>query len=125
MDLQPIEIARIPEPAADWPPQDATAERRHAVLHGATVVGEAARRSLSVRVGLWLDDAGHVRHARWRGADDATLRACAEAACRLLESGVDPRRLDATAIRDAVPSSGCHERSELVASALEAALALR
>ena len=125
MDLQPIEIARLPEPAPDWLPQDATAERHHAALHGATVVGEAARRSLSVRVGIWIDEAGRVHQARWRGAEDPSLRACAEAACRLLESGVDPQCLDAATISLAVPSTGCRERSEVVASALEAALALR
>ncbi len=125
MDLQATEIARIPEPAPEWPPQPASAEPHHAILHGATLVGEAARRNLSVRVGLWLDEAGGVRQARWRGAEDLALRACAEAACHLLESGVDPRLLDAGAIRDAVATSGAQERSELVASALEAALALR
>ena len=100
------------------------APRAHAgPLDGATVVGEAARRQLSVRVGVWLDDGGRVRQARWRCADDRALRTCAEAACALLEHGLAVRAADAGALGGETGVPG--ERAEVVAGAVRAALLLK
>ncbi|HEX9289436.1 MAG TPA: hypothetical protein VF904_07935 [Anaeromyxobacteraceae bacterium] len=125
MDVQPVESARS-EVVPSWPGSTTPAEAHQAaLLHGATTTGEAARRQLSVRVGLWLDETGWVRQARWRAVDDAALRAYAEAACSLLESGADPRALDGDALRaataDTLPD---RDRADLVASAIHAALVL-
>ncbi|HET9594523.1 MAG TPA: hypothetical protein VFP65_03030 [Anaeromyxobacteraceae bacterium] len=121
MDLQPAET-RQAEVVSAWSRTAALPEPHHAgLLQGATLTGEAARRHLSVRIGLWLDEAGWVRQARWRAVDDSSLREYAEAACSLLESGADPVALDAEALRSAV-EGGHADRAELVASALHAAL---
>jgi hypothetical protein len=106
----------------------AVVEAPHAgLLEGATVTGEAAREQLSVRIGLWLDDSGWVRQARWRAVKDVDLRAHAEAACALLESRADPACIDAHAVELAVHGAlrGESECAELVASAVRAAVLLR
>jgi hypothetical protein len=125
MDVRTAESARV-EPAPSWPGSVDAAEAHHAgLLHGATLTGEAARRQLSVRVGLWLDESGWVRQARWRAVDDAALRAYAEAACSLLESGADPRALDGDALRSATADALADlDRADLVASAIHAAVLL-
>jgi hypothetical protein len=121
MDLQPADI-RQAEVVSAWSRTAAPPEVHHAgLLQGATLTGEAARRHLSVRIGLWLDEAGWVRQARWRAVDDSALREYAEAACSLLEGGADPAALDAEALRGAV-EGGHADRAELVASAIHAAL---
>jgi hypothetical protein len=101
-----------------WLPDPLAPDRAaHAgLLTGATVTGEAARDDLSLRVGLWLDDAGRVRRARWRG--DGALGAAADAACGHLEAGGDPLRL-----ADVLAGAGALDRATLVAAAVEAALA--
>lgn len=122
MDLQPADT-RQAESLSTWRRPAALPEVHHAaLLHGATLTGEAARRNLSVRVGLWLDEAGWVRQARWRAADDAALRDYAEAACSLLESGTDPLALDGEALSSAVEGVGHPDRADLVVSAIHAAL---
>jgi hypothetical protein len=118
---------RPSEVAPAWPsasPQAVPAPALHTgLLDGATVTGEASRRHLAIRVGLWLDDAGAVRKARWRGDADDALRACAESACGLLEAGTDPRQIDGAALRTTLlAASAAAEDAELVASAIEAAL---
>ncbi len=127
MNVRPVELPRgedvldalIANPEEQVRPVTAA----HAgFLEGATATGEAARRQLSVRIGLWVDDRGSVRQARWRAVRDPGLRACAEAACTLLESGLEPRRVDADAIRRATAELG-HVQAEcadLVAAAVEA-----
>jgi hypothetical protein len=122
MELQPAET-RPAESVSTWQTAAAVSQVHHAgLLHGATLTGEAARRHLSVRVGLWLDEAGWVRQARWKAEDDAALRACAEVACSLLESGADPQALDGDALLGALPSGGHADRADLVAAAIQAAL---
>ncbi len=122
MDLQPAET-RQADSVSTWRRTATLPEVHHAaLLHGAALTGEAARRNLSVRVGLWLDEAGGVRQARWRAADDAALRDYAEAACSLLESGADPLALDGEALRHAVAGAVHGDRADLVASAIHAAL---
>jgi hypothetical protein len=122
MDLQPAQ--RSPDVAPTW--NGSKSVRHHAaLLHGATVTGEAARNHLSVRVGLWLDETGRVRQARWRSADEAAMREYAEAACSLLEARADPLLLDGDALRKAVgtpPAAGQGEYADLVAAAVHAAL---
>jgi hypothetical protein len=134
MDLRPAEPRQ--DPVGSWSQPSGSlarrvAELRHAAsgavrfagaLHGATATGEAARRHLSVRVGLWLDEAGWVRQARWRAADDAPLRAVAEAACSLIESGADPHALDEDALVSAAALQAGDDRAALVAAAIAAAL---
>jgi hypothetical protein len=121
MDLQPAET-RQADVVSRWSRTALPPEVHHAgLLQGATLTGEAARRHLSVRIGLWLDEAGWVRQARWRAVDDSALREFAEAACSLLESGADPEALDAEALCSAV-EGGYADRAELVASAIHAAL---
>jgi hypothetical protein len=92
-------------------------------LDGAAV-GEAVQDRMVVRVGLWLEGR-RVRRARFRSTTCAALIAYAEAACRALERGAVPDRLDAGALRDAV--SGVHPlhhgRAALVARAVHAAYA--
>jgi hypothetical protein len=122
MELQPAE-SRQAESVSSWR-SAATVSRVHqaGLLHGATLTGEAARRDLSVRVGLWLDEAGWVRQARWKAEDDPALRECAEAACSLLEAGADPLALDGEALLGAVASGGHADRADLVVAAIQAAL---
>jgi hypothetical protein len=118
MSLHPATRARSAEPAPAWIPDAAIPEHAaHAgLLAGATVIGEAARHDLSIRIGLWLDDAGRVRRARWR-ASDRTMRSPAEAACAHLEAGGDPGRLP-----DVLCAAEQLDRCELVAAAVDAAL---
>jgi hypothetical protein len=126
MDLQHAEIARGTEPASPWLVHAKPSEAHHArLLQGATLIGEAARHVLSVRIGLWLDDAGRVRQARWRASDDASLRACAEAACAALESGADPLQLDAGSLGSATThGAGAADGPELVLLAVRTAALL-
>lgn len=108
-------------PSADDPIRPAPAA--HAgFLEGATAIGEATRHQLSVRIGLWVDDRGSVRQARWRAVRDPALRACAEAGCVLLEAGADPARVDADALRPGAPAGHTRDCAEVVAAAIEAAL---
>ena len=101
--------------------------RTHAgPLDGATVVGEAARRHLSVRVGVWLGDGARVRQARWRCGDDRALRTCAEVACVLLERGLGALAAEARTLGGEAGVTGlATDRAELVAAAVRAALLLR
>ena len=124
MNVNPAPSVRSGDTTPTWAPTGhASSVAAHAgVLDGATLTGEAARRHMSIRVGLWLDDAGRVRRARWRASGDDALRAGAEAACSLVESGLDPLRLDAAALRTALGDAGNPDVTELVASALHAAL---
>ncbi len=122
MDLQHADIARGTEPISSWLVNATPSEAHHArILQGATLTGEAARQALSIRIGLWLDDSGRVRQARWRASDDGALRACAEAACSLLESGGDPLRLDAGDLSAAGSAASAGDGPELVLSAVRAA----
>jgi hypothetical protein len=126
MDLQHAEITRATESATPWLVHAAPSEAHHArLLQGATLVGEAARHALSVRIGLWLDESGRVRQARWRASDDASLRACAEAACAALEAGANLLHLDARSLGFAL---GCgaatSDGPELVLSAVRTAALL-
>jgi hypothetical protein len=127
MNLQSAEIARHTT-AVSTPVERATAataSHEASLLHGATSTGEAGRRQLSVRIGLWLDDGGRVRRARWRAAEDSALRELAEAACSLLEAGFDPVRLDGDSLRSATPSANGHgDRADLVAAAVQAAMSV-
>ena len=126
MNLQSADAARLAGAVPAQPETTVpTATHEASVLHGATSTGEAGRRQLSVRVGLWLDDTGRVRRARWRAADDAALRDFAEAACSLLEAGVDPLRLDADSLRGAASAAAPHgDRADLVAAAVETAMSV-
>jgi hypothetical protein len=126
MDLQHAEITRAPESASQGIVHAKLSEAHHArLLQGATLIGEAARHVLSVRVGLWLDDAGRIRQARWRGSDDSSLRTCAEAACAALESGADPLQLDAASLGPAsTHGAGACDGPELVLSAVRTAALL-
>lgn len=127
MNVRPTGGARteeLPEAlinSADDPVRAAPA--MHAgFLEGATATGEATRHQLSVRIGLWLDEDGSVRQARWRAVRDAGLRACAEAGCALLEAGVDPAQVGADGLRRGAVSSHARDCAEVVAAAIEAAL---
>ncbi len=127
MDVRAADNAIVADAVPAWPQYLPPAGTLYAgLLHGATLTGEAARRDLTVRVGLWLDEAGWVRQARWR-ADDETLRDYAEAACSLLEAGADPALLDGSALRAAVATApAAHgDRADLVASAIAVALQAR
>ena len=95
-------------------------------LEGATATGEAARQRLSVRIGLWLDGQGRVERARWRAVKDPDLSTCAEIACALLESGLDPLDVDETALRSASPRVATMdpEIREVVAAAIQAGAAI-
>jgi hypothetical protein len=124
MDLRRGDRAPEPTPGAlsHGAPLSSEMHPHHAgSLHGATLTGEAGRRRLAVRIGLWLDDGGAVRKARWRAADDAGLRAAAEAACALLEARGD-RVPDAAVLREAGTAA---DGAEMVAAAVEAALLAR
>jgi hypothetical protein len=122
----PAPGVRVPGTIPPWTETSVPLKPSDAVhagpLDGATVTGEAARRQLSVRIGLWLDDSGRVRRARWRAVKEPALRACAEAACALLESGAEPTRVDASAIRRAAPEPARLEGeiADLVAAAVSA-----
>ena len=127
MDTRPAADARAPETLPPWVEHHAPPVTGHAgLLDGATVTGEAARRQLSVRIGLWLDDAGVLRQARWRAVRDPALRAYAEAACSLLEAGAEPARLDGSTLRSSVQclAPAQPELADLVASAVHAAALL-
>jgi hypothetical protein len=123
MDLQYAENMRATESTAPRLVHAEPSEAHQARLfQGATVVGEAARHVLSVRVGLWLDDAGRIRQARWRTGDDPSLRVIAEAACAALEAGADPLQLDAPSLGPAIThGNGATEARELVLSAVRTA----
>ena len=105
---------------------DCLAEPVHAgALDGADAVGEASGGDrLRVRIGLWLDG-DRVAQARFRATTCASLIAYSEVACRLLEAGAPPGRVDAAALRGGV--AGVHpvhrDRADLVAAALRAARA--
>lgn len=128
MNLRPVEVARgeeMPEAlvtASEEAPRHA-ATTHAGFLEGATATGEAARRQLAVRIGLWMDDRGAIRQARWRAVREVNLRACAEAACVLLEEGTDPLRLDADLLRrGASESAAARECAEVVAAAVQASV---
>jgi hypothetical protein len=116
------EVLEALMPVTEDPPPLTAAVRHAGLLAGATATGEAARRQLSVRIGLWMDERGAVRQARWRAVKDPALRACAEAACSLLESGVQPEAVDAEAVRAAAGglAHGPVDRAEVVAAAVQA-----
>jgi hypothetical protein len=122
MDLLPSQPVRPPE-SVEW---RAGGQAHAGVLDGATLTGEAARRQASIRIGLWLDESGWVRRARWRSAGDPALCAYAETACALVESGVDPLAVDSAALRNALAGAGSahDDYADLVASALHAAMLL-
>ncbi len=94
---------------------------RHAgPLDGAARCGEAAADGRIVRIGIW--DRGPRPRARFRASACASLIAYADAACEALEAGARP---DAPLLRALV--TGVHprhrDRADLVAAAVEAALA--
>src|ERR671931_662614 len=94
MSLPSATGSRPADAASVWMPHAKSERVAHAgLLAGATVTGEAARQDLSIRVGLWLDESGRVRRARWRACADRALRASAEAACAHLEAGGDAAHL--------------------------------
>jgi hypothetical protein len=104
---------------------DLVADPAHAAgsLEGAAGVGQASGgERLLVRIGLWIEG-DRVARARYRATSCASLIAYSEAACRLLESGEAPARVDARALRHRV--AGVHpvhrNRADLVAAALRAA----
>jgi hypothetical protein len=125
MNLQPADVARpVAALPTTQPRSTAAAGPFHeaSLLHGATSTGEVGSRQLSIRVGLWLDETGRVRRARWRTVEDTALRCFAEAACSLLEAGLDPVHLDAEALRSATPGTLGHgDRADLVAAAVQTA----
>jgi len=129
MDVQHAPGLRQADAAPSWNAEPLTAPlpSTHAgPLDGASLTGEAARRQASVRVGLWLDDAGRVRRARFRVLGDDGLRALAESACVLLETVEDPLSLDGERLRRVAAAGQAQgERAELVAAAVHAALMLR
>jgi hypothetical protein len=88
-------------------------------LDGAARVGEAARDGRVVRIGLF--GSGPARRARFRASSCASLIAYAEVACRAIEAGRVP---DASALRALVRGVHPvhHDRAELVADAVRAAL---
>jgi len=122
MDLRADRATECTLGALPWTgPRPSEPQRHHAgALQGATVTGEAGRPHLAVRIGLWLDDSGTVRQARWRASDDLGLRAAAEAACALLEAR-GARAPNASALREAGAAA---DGAQMVAAAVEAALAL-
>ncbi len=88
-------------------------------LEGASRVGEAVADGRIVRIGVWRSGLG-VR-ARFRASACASLVAYAETACEALEAGARP---DAAALRALVLGvhPRHHERADLVAAAVHAAL---
>ena len=127
MSLQPVETVRVEQVPAWTEGLHPRAAHHAGLLDGASLTGEASRRHLSVRVGLWLDETGRVRQARWRAIEDATLREYAEEACALLEAGSDPARLDGEALRAATANAaaGHGDRADVVAAAISVALLAR
>lgn len=123
MSLQPVEPAQLAEVVPPLRRGLDSAPHEVASLHGASATGEAARRELCIRIGLWLDEQGAIRHARWRTVEDPMLRSFAEAACALLETGTDPLGFAADALRGAVPAAATShgDRAELVIAAVHAA----
>ena len=122
MDLQSAQRPADVVPTSNG--SKSTRSHHAPLLHGATVTGEAARNHLSVRIGLWLDEAGRVRQARWRSAEESAVRDYAELACRRLEARADPSPRDGDALRRAaVTGAPAHaECADLVAAAVETAL---
>lgn len=90
-------------------------------IAGASSVGQAQRRGRSVRIAVWRSG-GRIVRARFDASSCAALIASAELACRALEAGVPPERLDAAALRARI--AGLHpahrDRADLVAEALRA-----
>ena len=114
----------MPPPGAPVVSARTVAERVDAPAHAgpldaAACVGEAGAEGRIVRVGVWRDGA-RVR-ARFRASACASLIAYADAACEALEAGVRP---DAEALRALVRGvhPRHHDRAELVAAAVRAAL---
>jgi hypothetical protein len=107
---------------------DRVSDLRYAgTLTGAEHIGEASGgERLLVSLGLWPADGGAPR-ARYRCTTCAALIACAEAACALVEAGVEPGAVDgariAAAVEDLHPVH--RNRADLVALALSRALAGR
>ena len=102
---------------------DLVADPKHAgSLEGALHSGEAAGEGRLVRVGLWLEGE-RVVQARFKATTCATLLVVAEAACRLLEAGADPRSFGAPDLRRVlIGLPPFHEdRLELVARAVRTA----
>jgi hypothetical protein len=104
------------------------AEPRHAgSLDGADRIGKAEEAGgPAVSIGVWFDRMGRVQQARWTAttSDSDALAAYAEVACALLESGVAPATVDASALRRTLddvraPDQG---QAELVARAISAGL---
>lgn len=126
MDLQVTEAVHAAEPSPTRKSATGALEKHVGLLHGATSVGEAARREHCVRVGLWMDESGWIRSARWRSAQEPLLRAYAEVACRLIESGADPLRIDGALLRGTIDASSgeAEDYSELVVSAVRTAMML-
>jgi len=121
METEPVGTAQLGDLVPAWRLERTVHEGS---LDGATLTGEAARHPHAIRIGLWLDEAGVVKQARWR-ADDTVLGAYAEAACHLVESGVSPFLLRGDALRAAVAQApGSDHHSELVVCALGSALLL-
>jgi hypothetical protein len=123
------EPARAAAYAAPHRVAERVAELRYAgAVAGATVTGEASGgERLQVVVGLWLGGRGPTPRARYRCTTCAALIACADAACALVEAGVEPGAIDAARIRAAVEDLHPvhHDRADLVALALSRALAGR
>lgn len=119
MDLRRADAAREGASAGPGLPAPAGDRLLHHAgsLQGATATGEAARPHRAVRIGVWLDEAGAVRKARWcASSDDAGLRSAAEAACARLEAA-RPRA-------EAPAPAGDDDGAAMVAAAVEAALVL-
>jgi hypothetical protein len=108
---------------------DPAADPRHAgATDGADRVGSAAAAGERVLIGMWLDRMGRVEKARWTAtpSESDALAAYAEVACTLLESGVAPGTVDASALRrtlDGVRPAD-ERRADLVASAIASALGI-
>lgn len=103
---------------------DLVADAEHAgPPAGASGVGQAAAGGRIVRIALWRSE-GRIVRARFGATTCASLIASAEAACRALEAGTPPERLDGAAIRSYI--AGLHprhrDRADLVAEAVRAAV---
>ena len=123
METRAVVTPQVSEAVHAWHPERAATHEGS--LDGATLTGEVARGQIAIRIGLWLDEKGAVRQARWRCKDDPELGAYAENACSIVEAGASPITLDAKALRGAVPSAPLgDDRPELVVSALRSALLL-
>ena len=123
METRAVVTPQASEAVHAWHPERAATHEGS--LDGATLTGEVARLQIAVRIGLWLDEKGAVRQARWRCADDRDLGAYAEAACTLLESGASPFVLEGEALRVAVADAPLgDDRPALVVGALRSALLL-